>query len=218
MKESIFSEWQKKFDTTLETPLRFFFSGQEIPASKNLYSLQSLGFVQNSTIYLVSQPSSESTQQFLSVLSVEPDCCLGLNISFVSSSFFVCKTSHLDQLTETGGTFVQVHGTGFQNIQTLSCKFGSISVPASFHSATLITCSAPPHSPGVVAVEVSLNGNQFTNSLVFFTYIKLSRKNWKSVIPATNLPCKKSTCTVENMSLVSEACSQSNQFYKYTQQ
>eukprot|EP00126_Sphaerothecum_destruens_P011154 Sdes_comp20866_c0_seq1m17759 len=195
MKESIFSEWQKKFDTTLETPLRFFFSGQEIPASKNLYSLQSLGFVQNSTIYLVSQPSSESTQQFLSVLSVEPDCCL-----------------------ETGGTFVQVHGTGFQNIQTLSCKFGSISVPASFHSATLITCSAPPHSPGVVAVEVSLNGNQFTNSLVFFTYIKLSRKNWKSVIPATNLPCKKSTCTVENMSLVSEACSQSNQFYKYTQQ
>eukprot|EP00940_MAST-03C_sp_MAST-3C-sp2_P002705 g2705.t1 len=63
-----------------------------------------------------------------------------------------------------GGRSVTAYGAGFRNIESLSCRFGSKIVPASFLSSSQIVCSAPPGRPGIVSFEVSNNGLDFSSS------------------------------------------------------
>ena len=67
-------------------------------------------------------------------------------------------------------TRVLVIGDGFRSSSTLACKFGQHLVNADFYSATLIVCEAPPNDAGVVAVDVSVNGVDFSGSSLPFTY------------------------------------------------
>ena len=71
---------------------------------------------------------------------------------------------------ELGGTLVSVAGVGFGSSLLLKCRFGAVSVAAEFVSSELVNCSAPPHASGVVSVEVSTNGVDYSVSNVSYSY------------------------------------------------
>ena len=70
-----------------------------------------------------------------------------------------------------GGTRVTVRGTGFHNWPTLSCRFGYDVVAARWLDSNHLECSTTAHTPGSVALTVSLNGYEFvpvgTRTLTF---------------------------------------------------
>ena len=72
--------------------------------------------------------------------------------------------------TTQGGTSVLVHGKHFANTSTLACKFGSVVVDATFISATRVLCTTPVHRAKAVAVEVTLNGYDYSFSDVRYGF------------------------------------------------
>ncbi|KAE9224791.1 hypothetical protein PF005_g5786 [Phytophthora fragariae] len=75
-----------------------------------------------------------------------------------------------------GGEEILLSGKNFLPTSTLRCQFGdSGGIPAVFVSPTTILCVAPPRTAaGYVAVEVSLNGVDYTSSrqsLYYFDYV-----------------------------------------------
>ncbi|KAL7434371.1 hypothetical protein ACHAXM_004035 [Skeletonema potamos] len=74
-----------------------------------------------------------------------------------------------------GGTAVTITGTGFVDVPTLSCRFGTIAVEAKFISQNMIECSSPPANElDKVGLSVSLNGvdfvSHFMSSAVVFNF------------------------------------------------
>jgi len=59
---------------------------------------------------------------------------------------------------------VLVVGSDFRSSSALSCKFGQAATRASFYSTTLIVCDAPSLDVGVVSVDISNNGLDFTGT------------------------------------------------------
>jgi hypothetical protein len=74
----------------------------------------------------------------------------------------------------SGGALVYVMGTGFINTLELVCHFGdNPPQTATFINSTRLSCIAPPWSqgePAEIPVEVSENGNDFTDNEVLFRY------------------------------------------------
>jgi hypothetical protein len=67
-------------------------------------------------------------------------------------------------------TQVYVRGFNFQDKKTLSCVVDDVVVPATYLGPDELFCLLPPHSPGDFAVEVSVNGQDFSVSDVTFTF------------------------------------------------
>eukprot|EP00966_Prymnesium_polylepis_P236552 5470679-Prymnesium_polylepis.1 len=61
----------------------------------------------------------------------------------------------------SGGTIVAISTTNLINTGTLSCRFGSDIVLGRYLADSVLECVTPAHVAGVVAVDVSLNGQQF---------------------------------------------------------
>ena len=80
-----------------------------------------------------------------------------------------------------GGTDIVVQGRNFPRTRQLHCKFGSILVHAVYISSTLLNCTSPAHSAGLVAVEVG-DGLDFTRSNLTFLYQETVTVD--SVLPA----------------------------------
>ena len=65
-----------------------------------------------------------------------------------------------------------VTGQNFVNIASLSCRFGAAyyTVIARYLTSRTLECVAPPHDAGQVAVQLSLNGQQFVNLGATYLY------------------------------------------------
>ena len=74
---------------------------------------------------------------------------------------------------EAGGVMVYVHGSGFVDSLDLVCRFGvGAPVAADFVSTKLVVCPAPAKgSTGVVFVDVSVNGVDWSLSTAQFEYL-----------------------------------------------
>lgn len=71
----------------------------------------------------------------------------------------------------SGRTTVTITGSLFRNTQFLRCAFGDITgVYATFMSSSQIKCISPPHAAGTVALEVSLNDQDYTSNGALYTY------------------------------------------------
>lgn len=75
----------------------------------------------------------------------------------------------------SGGTSVLVAGDHFLNTTVAACKFGTKSVPAAFLSSLAMLCVAPSNPSGVVALEVTSNGADFSFSGAPFTYYTVAK-------------------------------------------
>ena len=73
---------------------------------------------------------------------------------------------------EAGGTAIVLRGAHLFAATLLRCKFGEVHVDAVFVTSTMANCSAPKHEPGLVSVEVSTNGVDFSASGLNFLYAK----------------------------------------------
>ena len=64
-----------------------------------------------------------------------------------------------------GGTHVTVESTNITNYCALTCRFGTMQVPATLKSPTEVSCDSPTVTcPGKTVVQVSLNGQQYTTN------------------------------------------------------
>ena len=71
-----------------------------------------------------------------------------------------------------GGTRVSVLGGGFRDAYTLRCAFGgsSAAVLARYVDESQLECSSAVHAAGSVGVRLSMNGQQYAPSGVWYTY------------------------------------------------
>ena len=88
------------------------------------------------------------------------------------------RLQRLELAAEEGGALVVVRGSGFSrkasDLRTLRCRFGSVAVAASFRTSNELACVAPARAAGLVALEVSNNGKDFSKDGVGFTYVAVS--------------------------------------------
>ena len=100
--------------------------------------------------------------------------------------YFAQRVSHLDPAhgPTAGGTAVVLHGVRFSaRAEAVLCAFGGHVVNATLSSTTTVWCHAPPHADlgggggggggGGVALELSLNGREFTTDGVQYAYAPL---------------------------------------------
>ena len=70
-----------------------------------------------------------------------------------------------------GGTVVTVYGHGFLGDYAASCRFAGVAVPARLLTAGQLECISPlPAVAGYVAVEVTMNGQDYSSTGVHFEY------------------------------------------------
>jgi hypothetical protein len=69
-----------------------------------------------------------------------------------------------------GGTLVRVVGAGFLPSTELTCAFGESKVQAIWIDGTTCVCTAPTHAVGPVPLEISVNGQQFSQSRVRYNF------------------------------------------------
>jgi alpha-tubulin suppressor-like RCC1 family protein len=83
----------------------------------------------------------------------------------------------------TGGNLVALIGHGFLRFQgDVRCRFGSAQVPAFSKNDRLLNCNTPPYVVGLVPIEVTLNGVDFSeNSGAFFKFY--TRPKVQSIFP-----------------------------------
>jgi hypothetical protein len=70
-----------------------------------------------------------------------------------------------------GGGTVIVRGLNFADSSLLACRFGTATAPARWVNSTELECEAPAGAAGDVAVEVSVNGADFTDDGATFSYL-----------------------------------------------
>jgi hypothetical protein len=105
----------------------------------------------------------------------------GDDLSLTAVGFWFVPPAHVTSLyplsgPEDGTTLVTVSGTGFADVDDLLCVFdGVVSVAARWVSSTAVECMAPPHAPGTVMVEVSINGGaDVTADRTPFVYVPVA--------------------------------------------
>jgi hypothetical protein len=82
--------------------------------------------------------------------------------------------------TSDGGTVVFISGEWFMNVDSVNCyprcRFGDVLVPAEFINTVKVKCISPPQAPNsenVVDVELSFNGEEWTERHLKFIYFKV---------------------------------------------
>ena len=72
----------------------------------------------------------------------------------------------------TGGTIVNVVGQNLVSSLLAMCRFGSpdYDVPARYTNAGTYECASPGHHPGIIYLEISANGQQFSTSEAQYEY------------------------------------------------
>lgn len=103
--------------------------------------------------------------------------CVCPETSFEFSSLCDCVaipylTSVSPSLGPThGGTLVSVFGLGFFTTDAIVCRFGTAVVSGQMMTSTSLACESPTVSTArVVAVDVSMNGQDFTTNGLAFSY------------------------------------------------
>jgi hypothetical protein len=126
------------------------------------------------TIFCISPPHAPESNLSLSVIGHAGKLPFSNdNLEDMSFSYFATYTisSFFPQRgTTKGSTQVTLSGTGFFDAAGLSCKFGSVTVPATFKSSVSLACMSPPHSEGFVKLSVSMNGQDYQHDLFNFSY------------------------------------------------
>merc|ERR1711957_121775 len=72
--------------------------------------------------------------------------------------------------TMLGGVLVTVTGTSFLNSFRTLCRWAGDTTDGTWLSPTEVICPSPLHSFGLVALEISQNGQQFSAHRVLFSY------------------------------------------------
>eukprot|EP00957_Ditylum_brightwellii_P071471 5432599-Ditylum_brightwellii.AAC.1 len=76
---------------------------------------------------------------------------------------------------ELGGNKVEVRGSGFTPNQNARCRFGNNTSPATVLSSEHVQCTVPPStSIEPVSVDLSMNGFDWTEQALAYTYLPMT--------------------------------------------
>ena len=67
---------------------------------------------------------------------------------------------------------VSLTGNYFHNSSDSKCQFGSARVNATYVSESELQCTSPPGNLGLMIFSYSMNGVDFSDSLVTFAYVE----------------------------------------------
>lgn len=82
-----------------------------------------------------------------------------------------------------GGNVVRIVGTFFLDLDTATCKFGDIAVPATFVNVEQMQCTVPRvDAPASVPVKISLNGQDYSPTAITYHYFDIDEVS-PNVIP-----------------------------------
>ena len=130
-----------------------------------------------STLECISPASYPDTAAIISTPRAVPVCASGNRADCArgATTFQFQPTVHVAAVSPRAGihlgqTPVFVTGAGFVNSSALACRFGLVTVPATYLSFANLLCLAPAQAPGPVFVEVSNNGGDFTSDRLLFYY------------------------------------------------
>lgn len=95
--------------------------------------------------------------------------------------------------TVDGNVTVDVFGGPFLSGEGLFCMFGDVIVRGSFQSSTQVSCTTPPHASGAYSLEITQNGQDYTNTGLVFRFYhpcninRISPKSGPSKRAGTNV-------------------------------
>jgi hypothetical protein len=98
----------------------------------------------------------------------------------------------------TGGEKVQIMGENFIEGKRLICRFGTTQVNGIFVSENEVTCYTPEHPLGIVAVEVSFDGGNYTNNNTLFAFVAYKTRDFLVPVPCNSI-INKQTCKIDTM-------------------
>jgi len=77
---------------------------------------------------------------------------------------------------EAGGVTMTIRGSNFQKTDSLFCRFGELKISrATWFAEGLLECQSPSNQPGLISVDISLNGVDYTHSQAQITYVSESK-------------------------------------------
>ena len=83
--------------------------------------------------------------------------------------------------TMLGSVLVTVTGTSFVSSFRTWCRWAGDTTNGTWRSPTVVVCPSPPHGFGLVALEISQNGQQYSGHRVLFSYYQSPRVTMLSV-------------------------------------
>ena len=136
------------------------------------HTTSSVLFLNDSCIVCVSPPSipPQNVHLSLSVKGAEMKQFINTNITYnYYDDIFIKKFDPSLGYSE-GGYRVRIFGDSFINRGSAKCKFGNSVVRGIVVSSSIIECMAPEHPVGNYALEISLNGYDFTEKGFPFSF------------------------------------------------
>lgn len=107
----------------------------------------------------------------------------GLDDASFSAQFLFVPTPHVTSVHPSGGsveggTEVLLRGINLVFTSTFTCRFGKVSTKAVFHSSGVLCTSPPALNADKVAVELSINGADYTSDGQTFEYSTAREDIW----------------------------------------
>ena len=130
-----------------------------------------------STLSIVTPPGTAGDRVPVEVTFIgnDPQCQNGVVPGCYTSddvlySYIGVHSVHPFSGPATGDTNVTVIGVNFGECEAVSCRFGTVVVPAHIMSPTSLWCISPAAEVGSSALEVSMNGVDFSTDEVQFVH------------------------------------------------
>ena len=136
------------------------------------HTTTSAHFLNDSCILCLSPPSTQEKNVYLSlsVKGAEMKPSRNTNIAYNYYDDFLIKKFHPSLGYSDGGYRVRILGDSFINRGSTNCKFGNSVVSGTVISSSIVECVAPKHQIGNYALEISLNGYDFTEQGLPFSF------------------------------------------------
>lgn len=144
-----------------------------VPVIRGTLNFKSIGFAVETVVGL----SIVGTERQLWALTTSSEA-----VYIVQLALFAVESLYPSVADSFGGTTITVNGEGF--VDSASCSFGGVGVPAQFISAQRLLCVAPPGGDEVCEgnyLEVSISGYYTTN------LVRLKRSATPNPVSALNI-------------------------------
>eukprot|EP01051_Picozoa_sp_SAG22_P022007 SAG22_NODE_5097_length_1087_cov_1.018219_2_plen_208_part_01 len=111
-----------------------------------------------------------------------------------------------------GGTRVTLFGVSFLPYADLGCIFGNVTVPAEYVNGTIMVCVSPQHLAGPVALNMTINGQQYTTDDITFNFYEIDElypprgplfgETVVSIIGYGFVPTTVMSCLIDNVTIL----------------
>ena len=159
------------------TLVEIFGAGIEVPDARGLFCQfggvdpVAATHASRERVLCVVPPSARGSIGAVPVRLLNNDAVYGSVVAYTYRADATVDRVHPVAGMRGGGTLVTVYGTGFLGDHEAQCRFALVAVPARILTHGQLECTSPlPAVAGYVAVEVTMNGQDYSDDGVHFEY------------------------------------------------